>query len=120
MALPRKRIANIVESTAAPAAPVPHVLSDQFSDADLVDRIFEFIVKQFPEIAERATSVKDDFRGEFGGEERYIAKRPPTERQRRVAEVLRLFNGRNASEVARVLKIGRATVYRILKQEGGQ
>ncbi|WP_373995244.1 helix-turn-helix domain-containing protein [Massilia sp. WG5] len=28
-----------------------------------------------------------------------------------------LFNGRNASEVARKLGIGRATVYRIIKQE---
>jgi DNA-directed RNA polymerase specialized sigma subunit len=33
--------------------------------------------------------------------------------------VARLFNGRNATEVARVLKISRITVYRLLKQPGG-
>ena len=52
---------------------------------------------------------------EFAGEEVYIPKRNSKDV---AAEVLRLFNGRNATEVARRLGIHRATVYRYLKQPG--
>ena len=37
---------------------------------------------------------------------------------RLATQVLSLFNGRNATEVARCLNISRATVYRLLKQPG--
>ncbi|TXH90421.1 MAG: hypothetical protein E6Q78_05235 [Rhodoferax sp.] len=60
--------------------------------------------------------LKTAVRAEFRGEECYIAGRPATARQQTVSQVLALFNGRNASEVARRLGIGRATVYRIIKQ----
>jgi len=115
MATNRKRTATIAEPI---AAPVPHELSEKFGDPDLVDRMFDYILDQFPEMASRVPALKAEVRAEFGGEGQYIAKRPMTERQKRVSAVLRLFNGRNASEVARVLNIGRATVYRILKQAG--
>lgn len=89
------------------------------ANPDLVDRIFEYIVQEVPGIAPpRLAQLKIDIRAEFAGEDHYIAKRPLTERQALVAQVLALFNGRNASELARTLQISRATVYRVLKQPG--
>lgn len=99
--------------------PVGHQLSPMFADADLVDRIFEYIVDQFPEIsAGRIEELKKTTREEFRGAEYYIPTRSPTDRQQLVEEVLRLFNGRNATEIARRLQISRATVYRWIKQPG--
>jgi Mor family transcriptional regulator len=103
-------------------APTPHRLSPLFDDGDLVDRIFEYILEQFPAMAQDDQSraklgdMKQAMREEFSGAEFYIPKRSPTERQQLVAEVLRLFNGRNATEIARRLQISRATVYRVVKQ----
>lgn len=85
---------------------------------DLVARIFEYIVSEFPQIAEdreKLEKAEEAVRAEFGGEETYIQKR---DRQALASDVLRLFNGRNATEVARRLGIHRATVYRYLKQPG--
>jgi hypothetical protein len=91
------------------------------TDPDLVDRIFDYLLAEFPQIAgDRFARAKQAVRDEFRGEEVYIAARPLTERQRLVNEVLRLFNGRNAREVARRLGIGKTTVYRIIKQPGGR
>jgi Mor family transcriptional regulator len=90
------------------------------AEPDLVDRIFEYIIAEIPELvaAARLDQLKSDVRSEFAGERGYVAKRPPTERQRLALQVLALFNGRNATEVARKLQLGRTTVYRILKQPG--
>lgn len=88
------------------------------ADQDLVDAIFEYIFVEFPEFAARAAMLKEATRKEFSGIETYIPRRSSAERQRVVNEVLSLFNGRNASEIARRLNIGRATVYRIIKTEG--
>ncbi len=88
-------------------------------DPDLVDRIFEYLLTEFPQIAGPSLdATKRAVRAEFQGEEIYIPVHGASARQERVAEVLAMFNGRNASEVARRLKIGRSTVYRILKQAG--
>lgn len=58
-------------------------------------------------------------RGEWGGERVYIPARTASNiRLRRARQVLKLFNGRNATEVARQLQCSRATVYRALKQAG--
>ncbi len=90
-----------------------------FADPDLVDRIFDYIVEQFPDIAaERLDEMKKATREEFRGAEYYIPRRSPTDRQQLVEEVLRLFDGRNATEIARRLQISRATVYRYVKQPG--
>lgn len=86
------------------------------ADPDLVDRIFDYILAEFPAISDQVAKYKNEVRKEFAGEECYIAGRPATARQEQVAQVLALFNGRNATEVARRLKIGRATVYRLIKQ----
>lgn len=112
--------------------PNPTPKLDQLLQAepDLVDRIFDYIFKD-PALAEAIKAqagegedtmgkLKTAVRSEFKGEECYIAGRPATKRQETVAKVLALFNGRNASEVARKLHIGRASVYRIIKQSGGK
>lgn len=99
------------------------------ADPDLVDRIFDYIFSD-PAMAQamqnmagggakKVGQLKTAVRAEFRGEECYIAGRPATARQELVVQVLALFNGRNASEVARRLGISRASVYRHLKQAGG-
>lgn len=88
------------------------------AEPDLVDRIFEYLLAEFPQLAGDAATVQKvqtAVRAEFAGEEVYIQKRSSRDI---AAEVLRLFNGRNATEVARRLRIHRATVYRYLKQSG--
>lgn len=90
---------------------------------DLVDLIFDYIVAEFPEIAEcsaRLDQMRAAVRSEFAGTETYVPKRSASERQQLAGEVLRLFNGRNASEVARRLRISRPTVYRYIKTAGRQ
>ena len=106
-----------------PPASQPPTLKDLIAaEPDLVDRIFDYILAEFPQIAgqppDKIATTKAAVRAEFKGEECYIAARPPTARQQLVAQVLALFNGRNATEVARRLHISRATVYRVLKQPG--
>ena len=87
-------------------------------NSDLVDAIFKRMAEEMPELAQRLGKVEAAVRVEFQGIETYIARRSPAQRQRRTEQVLQLFNGRNAADVARALGIGRTTVYRILKQAG--
>lgn len=103
------------QQTPTPTLTLPQRLA---REPDLVDRIFEYIIEQLPELASRAPELQAAVRAEFSGEEVKIGRRSPDERQRLVEEVLRAFNGRNATEIARRLGIGRATVYRWLKQAG--
>lgn len=88
-------------------------------DQDLVDRIFEYIQTEMPEISNDVQKYKTIIRAEFAGEKCYIANRPLSQRQEQAARVLALFNGRNTAEVARKLKISRTSVWRYLKQPGG-
>lgn len=99
---------------------VAHVLSSKFADGDLVDRIFEYIVEQLPELRDKAVDVKFAVRAEFAGEKVWVSTKPLVARQRKelAVRVLAIFNGRNVSEVARTLDISRATVYRLLRQAG--
>lgn len=92
--------------------------SEVLLDRDLIDRIFDYIVAEMPEMRERAEALKENARHEFGGCDTYIPRRSDADRQRIVVMVLELFNGRNATEIARRLKIGRASVYRIIKTHG--
>lgn len=87
-------------------------------EPDLVDRIFEYIVRELPHEAERVAPLREVVRQEFAGEVVRIPSRSAIERRQTASEVLRLFNGRNATEVARRLQISRSTVYRIIKQPG--
>ena len=107
-----------------PAQPVPLHLPGtlpaavQRDDDDLVDRIFDYILAEMPELHKAAIALKPQVRAEFNGERCYITTNTPSERQQLVQQVLSQFNGRNATEVARTLRISRATVYRYLKQPG--
>jgi Mor family transcriptional regulator len=86
-------------------------------EPDLVDRIFEYLLAEFPQIAgDQFAQAKTAVRAEFSGETIYIPARGATDRQRLVQEVLSLFNGRNTAEVARRLRISKASVYRYIKQ----
>jgi Mor family transcriptional regulator len=102
--------------------PTPKLQKMITAEPDLVDRIFDYILAEFPQIAcqppDKIAGTKAAVRAEFKGEECYIAGRPASARQQLVADVLANFNGRNATEVARRLQISRATVYRVLKQPG--
>jgi Mor family transcriptional regulator len=102
--------------------PTPALSKLLAAEPDLVDRIFDYIfadpVLSLAIKKSSVSNIKAAVRAEFKGEECYIASRPATERQRTVAQVLALFNGRNATEVARKLQISRATVYRVIKQPG--
>lgn len=103
-----------------PKDPTPKLTALIQAEPDLVDRIFDYILTELPQLAASVQKHKAAVRAEFRGEECYIATRPATERQQTTALVLALFNGRNATEVARRLQISRATVYRVLKQPGGR
>jgi transcriptional regulator of acetoin/glycerol metabolism len=96
-------------------------------DPDLVDRIFDYLLETMPQLAGNIVSVdaaKEAVRAEFGGMRGVHIRRSTGTRSERSAEtaraVLRLFNGSNATEVARRLHISRATVYRAIKQPGGR
>lgn len=95
-------------------APDPPALSAQFADPDLVARIFDYCIQVCPEIGARRLELELAVRDEFASQQGYVRRyRKPAEL---AGDVLRLFNGRNATEVARLLRISRATVYRLLKQ----
>lgn len=97
---------------AAPCAPLPE-------GADFVDRVFEYLLAEFPQIAgPRFVHARRAVRDELAGDRVYVAARGASDKRELAREVLTLFNGRNASEVARSLSISRATVYRLLKQAG--
>lgn len=92
------------------------------AEPDLVDRIFEFILadpamaqalERMQEGEDGVQKLKAAVRSEFAGEKVWVNKR-----EKVAHAVLSMFNGRNASEVARRLRISRATVYRVIKQEG--
>lgn len=104
-------------ATGKSPSPTPRLDALVAADPDLVDRIFDYVVQLVPQIAERKIEIKAALREEFASERAYIRRRSADEGTL-AAEVLRLFNGRNASEVARKLDIHRATVYRLLKQPG--
>lgn len=106
------------------ASPTPQLDGLLAANPDMVDRIFDYLLEEVPEIREfvkdgRLEQAKSAVRDEFAGQEAYIPVRPPGSSQTLGQQVLSLFNGRNASEVARRLQISRATVYRKLKQAGG-
>jgi transcriptional regulator of acetoin/glycerol metabolism len=108
-----------VAPTPAPtSSPTPLLDAMVRSDPDLVDRIFDYAVKLMPEIAAKSEAIKQALRDEFAGERVYIRKRGDVDPIAR--NVLRVFNGRNATETARELGVGRATVYRKIKQAGSK
>ena len=101
------------------ASPTPQLDALIEGDPDLVDRIFEYLLREFPDIGgPKLAETKRAVRETFGGREGYVRSAAAVERQEVATQVLSRFNGRNATEVARELKISRASVYRFLKQAG--
>lgn len=108
--------------------PTPHLQKLIETSPGLMDRIFDYILADPHLLAQLKTAGKADdatidkiktaLCQEFKGEQIKVTARTPLQRQQTVHQVLALFNGRNATEVARRLQISRATVYRILKQPG--
>ena len=106
----------------------PHQSAERIPEPDLVDRVFDYLFTICPELADQPIDeLKSAVRDEFAGERVYIARRPQQnpaiarntqQRQAMAHQVLSLFNGRGATEVARSLGVSRATVYRVLKQSG--
>jgi DNA-binding NarL/FixJ family response regulator len=106
----------VVTPTADPTAP-PDIIPADDPD-DLIERMVAYLIAIAPNLASKRKAITADMRKEFGGQRWYVHSRQPTERQQRIADILSHFNGRNASEVARKLKVSRATVYRYIKQPG--
>lgn len=92
--------------------------SDTAHTPDLVDLVITYVTSIAPELSAKRDQIEQDLRAELGGESHYVQARTETHRQRRAREVLAMFNGRNATEVARRLNISRASVYRYIKQPG--
>lgn len=110
--------ANAARVATDPTPALTGLLAD---DPDIVDRIFAFLAEIQPEMfgpGADLAKAKRAVRDEFGGFEAYVRSSKRDRSRALAAEVLRHFNGRNASEVARVLHISRATVYRCIKQPG--
>lgn len=108
----------------AERSPTPQLTALLQADPDLVDRIFDYLLTEIPGFAAecnpaRLTRLKTAVRSEFAGRERVsVGLWTPAGRRDTASQVLALFNGRNAREVARSLGISRASVYRYLKQAG--
>lgn len=107
--------------------PTPELTALLRDDPDLVDRIFEYVLAEVPEFAERLARKENErrllelkvaVRQEFGGDRQSIGSRSPAGQRDLRDLVGRLFNGRNATEVGRRLRIGRTTVYRVLRRAG--
>lgn len=100
--------------------PTPKLTSLLADNPDLVDRILDYVCTLVPEMANHARRVEAEqaVREHFGGTETYIRSAAEIRRQQTARQVLQLFNGRNATEVARRLGISRSTVYRCIKQPG--
>lgn len=91
-----------------------------YTDSDFLDRLFACLSGHLPALTEeQLAQARDAVRQHFAGERAYIPKgHTPSDREQLARDVLALFNGRNATEVARRLRIGRTTVYKIIKQPG--
>lgn len=101
--------------------PTPGLAGLLQDEPDLVDRIFAFLAEIRPEMfgpGANLAQAKRAVREEFGGFTAYVRSCKRERSSELAAEVLQHFNGRNASEVARRLRISRATVYRCIKQPG--
>ena len=89
-------------------------------EPDLVDRVLQHLGCKLTLTQDQLHTAERAVRAELGGERGYIRRRPsrPDGSNDMAKQVVALFNGRNAAEVARQLGIGRTTVYRVLKRTG--
>lgn len=110
--------------------PTPELQKLLDAEPDLLDLMLDYLFSD-PALSAAVARICGDpgakraeldkaMRPLFKGDVQRIRTRSMTERQNIAQQVLALFNGRNATEVARRLKISRASVYRFLKQPGGR
>jgi len=103
------------QTTATPAPAAPTATA---ADPDIVDHMLAYLQRHNLITAEKdLREAEKAIRQQWGGTQPYV-RAVPADRQAKAAKVLALFNGRNASTIARELGIGRSTVYRIIKQPG--
>jgi len=91
---------------------------DQAQGPDFVTALFDLLEQTHPDITGKREAMEDDVRHYMRGQRGTVLAKP--DKNTRARKVLALFNGRNAREVARKLGISRTSVYRYLKQPGGQ
>lgn len=92
------------------------VLAGSTREPDLVTAFFDVLIEKRPDLAAVRDEAENVVRERLRGMRGTVASRPDSETLAR--RVLEMFNGRNAREVARRLRVSRATVYRVLKQSG--
>ena len=112
-------------ATTAKAQPAAQLFHGQSTAAaseertpDLVTAIFDVLIETHPELQDIRPDAEPAIRNRLLGLRGTVTDKPDSETM--ATRVLALFNGRNAREVARKLGIGRASVYRYLKQAGGR
>ena len=82
------------------------------ADKDILSRIIQRLRDLQPTITEEvAEKLKEQVQQEYGGERAYIKKIDPDRKEK----VLKRFNGRNGTVVARDLGVPRRTFYRMLR-----
>jgi Mor family transcriptional regulator len=95
----------------------PDIAAEARHSPELVELIANYVLAEFD--AQVARAIEEE-RRLLGGDKFYVrsqsAAAAAAAREALVRDVLALFNGRNVTEVARRLQVGRATVYRIIKQ----
>lgn len=98
-------------------------LADRLTDPDFVDLVWQYLLANWPQRladipAEEVDSIKQHIRRCERGQRPYISPACVAAREQEAQRILALFNGRNATEVARRIGCSRAKVYRVLKQAG--
>ena len=105
------------------AAPLFHGQSTaaEKSRFDFVESLLDLVCSVKPMTEQERAAAAKAVRQHYGAETHYVAARGPGETADALArEILARFNGRNARTVARELRIGKTTVYRVIKQAGGR
>lgn len=97
--------------------PTPQTIKRKAADAkrqaepDIVDRMVALITDARPDLIDEMMSIAEKLRQEVGGERVYVRRRRDL-----AAVIIEQFDGRNATQLARALGIGRTTVYRHLRK----
>ena len=104
------------KKAAAPAVFVGQSTSERDREPDLVTAIFDVLIESRPDLMALREEGENAVRHRLKGLRGTVTDQPDSDTLAR--RVLSLFNGRNPREVARRLRVSRATVYRILKQAG--
>jgi len=104
------------KKAAAPAVFVGQSTEDRDREPDLVTAIFDVLIESHPDLMALREEGEAAVRHRLKGLRGTVTDQPDSDTLAR--RVLSMFNGRNPREVARRLRVSRATVYRILKQAG--